>query len=257
MSGVFGASYADAYDALYADKDYDAECDLVQLLASRYGIGAASILDLGCGTGRHAVALAARGCTVTGVDVSADMLLRAEARAESAGVSVDFVAGDVRDVRLGRRFDVVLLMFAVLGYQLDDHDVEAALATAAEHLRPGGVVIFDVWNGPAVEAIGPTTRTKAVAAGGGQILRTARGTLDTRSRTCIVEYGLEWVVDGNVVRTAKEQHRMRYFFEAELRAFARGAGCEITHASAFPDADRPANSDDWNALYVARSTGRT
>ena len=59
MSEMFGAVYADAYDLLYQDKDYDAECDLIESLFKNYGeSGIKSVLDLGCGTGNHAVPLA-------------------------------------------------------------------------------------------------------------------------------------------------------------------------------------------------------
>lgn len=156
MTDTFGPAYADAYDALYADKDYEAECDLIQSLAAVDGCGSGTVLDLGCGTGRHAVILAGRGGRVTGVDRSPEMIAIATRRAEDAGVpSIDLRVGDIRTARVGGRFDVVLLMFAGLGYQLDDTDVVATHETAAAHLEPGGILALDVWNGPAVEVIGP------------------------------------------------------------------------------------------------------
>src|SRR5688500_8739032 len=123
MTEIFGPTYADAYDVLYAEKDYEAECDAIELLAERHGSGSATVLDLGCGTGRHTVILAGRGKVVTGVDISPDMLEHAQRRAAERGLpTLDLQLGDVRTVRLGRRYDVVLLMFAVLGYQLTDGD---------------------------------------------------------------------------------------------------------------------------------------
>jgi len=75
---VFGQAYADQYDLLYHDKDYEAECDLLEEVFRRYGQEPIkSILDLGCGTGNHAILLARRGYRVTGVDLSADMLAHA------------------------------------------------------------------------------------------------------------------------------------------------------------------------------------
>jgi SAM-dependent methyltransferase len=255
VTGTFGRAYADAYDAIYADKDYEAECRLIESIAARYGRGSSTVLDLGCGTGRHAVILAARGRSVVGVDVSTDMVAIARRRAADAGVSsVDFEVGDVRTFQSDSRFDVALLMFAVLGYQLEDADVEATLETAARHLLPGGVLIFDVWNGPAVEAIGPTTRTKSAPSGTGVLRRGARGTLDARHHICAVDYTVEWIIEDNVVREAQERHRMRYFFEDELDQMARQAGLEIVQSGAFPDFQRPAGKDDWNALYVARAS---
>ena len=254
MKGAFGRAYADAYDVLYADKDYEAECRLIQSIATRLGRGSDTILDLGCGTGRHAVILAGHGSRVVGVDLSADMVEVARCRAEAAGVSlIDFQVGDVRSFRSRDRFDLVLLMFAVLGYQLEDADVEATLETAAQHLQPGGVLIFDVWNGPGVESIGPEVRTKSMPSGDHVLRRHARGTLDRSRHMCSVEYTLEWIVDGEVERTAQEEHRMRYFFREELDELAGHAGLGIVDAGAFPGFPRPAGDVDWNALYVARA----
>lgn len=252
MTETFGAAYADAYDPLYADKNYEAECDLIESLAAKYGRGSGTILDLGCGTGRHAVILAGRGREVTGVDLSAEMLAIARRRSEDTGVTaLDLRVGDVRTVRVGRRYDVVLLMFAVLGYQLTDEDVTATLETAAVHLQSGGVLVFDVWHGPAVEALGPTVRTKSVPHGKSIIRRRAQGVLDTPTRICVVNYTIDQLVDGEVVRTDREQHRMRYFFEDELRDMARRAGLQIVMVAAFPEVEQPASDADWNALYVA------
>ena len=86
MSGVFNEAYASAYDVMYAGKDNTAECDAVVGLFQKFGDGKISrILDLGCGTGRHAVEFAKRGFDVTGVDFSEAMLSRARERANAAG----------------------------------------------------------------------------------------------------------------------------------------------------------------------------
>ena len=79
MSEIFGSTYADAYDLLYEEKDYLAECDLLESLFQTYGEGPIHrIIDFGCGTGNHAIPLASRGYQVTGVDRSVNMLSQAE-----------------------------------------------------------------------------------------------------------------------------------------------------------------------------------
>jgi SAM-dependent methyltransferase len=124
-ASVFGRDYAAAYDNLYRDKDYLAECDLIEWVCKTYATGPVRrVLDLGCGTGGHAVVLAEREYLVVGVDRSPEMLERARAR----GSSARFEQGQIASVDLGETFDAVLMMFAVLGYQVGNADVQAALA---------------------------------------------------------------------------------------------------------------------------------
>ena len=65
-------------------------------------------------------------------------------------IQVAFSQGDIRAVRLGRTFDVVVALFHVTSYQTTNEDLAAATATAATHLEPGGAFLFDCWRGPAV-----------------------------------------------------------------------------------------------------------
>ena len=126
MNEIFGSTYADAYDLLYEEKDYLAECDLLESLFQTYGVGPINrIIDLGCGTGNHAIPLASRGYQLTGVDRSVNMLSQAEkkARASSGSGNVSFECGDVCTVDLGQTFDASIMMFAVLGYQLQNTEV--------------------------------------------------------------------------------------------------------------------------------------
>ena len=70
------------------------------------------------------------------------------------------------------------MMFAVLGYQIADVDVESALHTARAHLKPGGVFVCDAWYGPAVLAVRPSERVKVIDSSTGQVIRVASGELD-------------------------------------------------------------------------------
>jgi SAM-dependent methyltransferase len=252
MTEVFGANYADSYDALYADKDYGAECDLVEEIFRHADRPVRSILDLGCGTGRHSVELARRGYELVGVDLSEGMLERARQRAigKAAG-STTFLRGDIQTIQLERRFDAVLSMFAVVGYQISDRAVRSTLANVRRHLEPGGVFVFDVWYGPAVIAVGPSERVKVVTTDGGDIERKAVGTLEPEGHVCSVKYELTQRRPGGVDATASETHRMRYFFDEELRGFLREAGLTLLTLTAFPDVENPPSEESWNVLAVA------
>ena len=106
---VFCELYAEAYDALYRDKDYQGECDLLERLFERYTASVRSVLDLGCGTGNHTLPLAQRGYRITGVDRSEHMLRQARTKAGSGDAEAPpapcFLQADIRSLQLPERFD--------------------------------------------------------------------------------------------------------------------------------------------------------
>lgn len=253
MNTGFGAFYSSAYDNLYQDKDYAAECDLLEGIFETYGDSSiARIVDLGCGTGNHALPLAQRGYQVTGVDGSEPMLVKARQKSQS-GAKVIFERGDLRTVRLEREFDAALMMFAVLGYQTQNQDVISALKTARAHLRPGGLLVFDVWYGPAVLHLRPSERVKIASTPEGQILRASSGEMDVLNHLCVVHYRV-WLLDkSRVASETEEHHRVRYFFPLELDLFLRGSGFDLLRLGAFPEFEREPEETTWNVLAVARA----
>jgi len=104
-----------------------------------------SVLDLACGPGELASRLAARGCRVTGLDSSAVFLDRARAGAAAAGVSVEYVAGDMRQLPWTGRFDRVINWSTAFGY-FDDTANRAVLDGIVRVLRPGGRLAMDLDN---------------------------------------------------------------------------------------------------------------
>jgi len=248
---VFGDDYAAAYDDLYHDKDYAAECDLVEdVLRACARDPIKRILDLGCGTGAHAVLLAQRGYEVVGVDRSPEMLHRARERDNSTSYRL----GDRTTLGLGETFDAVLIMFAVLGYLTDNVSARSALHTARQHLTPDGLLFADVWYGPAVLAQRPSERVKVIdTPSGGQVIRTAASRLEPRRNLCTVDYHLWRLEDGKLTAEVREQHPMRYFFEPELQAFLSEAGFELLRIGAFPNLDEEPSERTWNVAVVARS----
>ncbi len=101
-----------------------------------------AVLELGCGTGRVALALAAASCEVAGVDSSAAMLAIARARAGAERVA--WIEGDMRTLDLGRRFGLVLVPLGGLQHLESVGDVVAAFEVIARHLDGGGVAAIDV-----------------------------------------------------------------------------------------------------------------
>ncbi len=108
----------------------------------------ARILDVACGTGRHAVALAGRGHQVTCVDISPDYLAATGRRARAHGVHVELVLADMRDLGALPRasFDAAINMYTSFGYFDRDEDNARSLTEIAGVLRPGGRLLVDTIN---------------------------------------------------------------------------------------------------------------
>src|SRR5688500_20084364 len=104
---------ADLYDAIYfhTGKEYDAEVRQLGDIIEAHRPGAGTLLDVGCGTGQH-LARFRQQYRVEGADLDPGMLLHARAR---LGEDVPLHLGDMVDLDLGRRFDVVISLFSAIG----------------------------------------------------------------------------------------------------------------------------------------------
>ena len=257
MSEVFGENYAGIYDALYGAKDYAGEADLIEKLLKRHGTGTRRVLDLGCGTGNHAFPLAKRGYTLVGVDRSSAMLDQARTKAvvETAqGAPIpEFIHGDLCRIDLGERFDAVLMMFTVLGYQCEDADLAASLQAVRRHLEPGGLFIFDVWNGPAVLAQGLEDRVARAMQGSAKITRKTRAWLEAGKNICHVRFDIERQDGQGEPFTWQEDHIVRYFFPDELARLLKNADLRLLDLKRFPDGEGPADEGAWNVIGIARA----
>ena len=249
---VFGA-YSRYYNLLYKDKDYAKEAEHVHGLITKYRPHAKSILDLGCGTGRHDVLLAEKGYAVTGVDQSEEMLAVAKAQASTAAspsTAPTFLQGDVRAVRLDKTFDVVISLFHVMSYQVANEDLRSAFATARVHLKPGGVFIFDCWYGPAVLTDRPSVRVKRLEDDAISVTRLAEPVMHPNENLVDVNYHV-FVREKTAgrVEELKESHRMRYLFRPEVEAFLENNGLRIIECAEWMTGKEP-GFDTWGVCFV-------
>jgi SAM-dependent methyltransferase len=212
---------------------------LEELAELRYG---ASVLDLGCGTGRHAVEFAKRGYSVTGVDLSEGMLAQAREAAEREGVAVEWLHADAQTVRLDKRFDLVVCLceggFGLVddGQEPVAHDL-AILRTAYEHLKPGGLFVMTALNGYSVIRQMSDEVVKA-------------GAFDPS--TMISQYQDTW----NLPEGPKQMSiRERVFIAPEVVAMMHHVGFQVEAVwggTAGEWGKRPIKLDEIEAMYVGR-----
>ena len=252
------ADYARYYDLLYRDKDYAAEAEYVAGLIRKFHPAARSILELGSGTGIHASLLAEKDFTVHGIERSPEMLARSLALSENMSAAMHgrltFSPGDIREIRLNKRFDAVIALFHVISYQTTNEDVTAAFETARQHLNPGGSFIFDVWYGPAVLTERPAVRIKRMADDQTEITRLAEPVLYPNENRVDVHYHVfvRNLTPPQVVTELKETHTMRYFFKPEIENIATQSFFQIMHAEEWLTA-KPIGCDTWGVCFVLKT----
>lgn len=135
--------------------------------------------------------------------------------------ALTFTQGDIRNTRLGKKFDAAISLFHVISYQTSNADVTAAFHTAREHLNPGGIFIFDVWYGPAVLTDRPAVRVKRMANDEIEVARLAEPEIHPNENRVDVHYHV-FVREksSNVVKELRETHKMRYYFQPEIELLA-------------------------------------
>ena len=142
---------AKVYDLIYKAKDYMQEAKLIHDLVNERHENASSILDLGCGTGEHAIHLShIFQYAVTGIDINEDMIRLAVGK-ESA---VKFLAADMTDFSLDGKYDVAISMFSAIGWLKSIERVQKAFDCASRHLAPNGLMIVEPWLSPEEFSVG-------------------------------------------------------------------------------------------------------
>jgi SAM-dependent methyltransferase len=215
--------YSNYYDLLYKDKNYNSEVDYVDILIKENHPQANTLLDLGCGTGRHNILFEEKGYKTIGVDLSYDMIKKAKELNKSA-----FIQGDIRNIKLNQQFDVIVSLFHVMSYQTSNDDIAAVFQTAKNHLNSDGLFIFDCWYGPAILNEQPVTRVKRMEDEKIYVTRLSESTL--HANTNLVDVSFEVFIEDKGTKITKklnELHHMRYLFFSEIVQYAKQVGFEI------------------------------
>ncbi len=239
----FDDDYLRIYRPMFTEETTRREVDFIES-AVALGPGA-SVLDLACGIGRHAIGMALRGYRVTGLDFNPRYLEMAAAGAAAASVRVDWVVGDMRALGFSRPFEAVYSYFTSFGY-FSDADNERVIANIARVLRPGGRFLIDMANREWV-LTHPQQRTWNQREDGALLMEEV--SLDLKasriiSRQMLIEPGAE-------ARVTKE-YNLRTYTCAELSALLARHGLEVEGVWGGPDRSEYSTDSRRLILLAAR-----
>jgi SAM-dependent methyltransferase len=216
---VFSRS-ARIYDAVYSWKDYPGEAARVHELVQARNPGAATLLDVACGTGMHLAELR-RWYRCAGLDLEPDLLAIAGERLPDLPLHL----GDMRDFDLGRRFDAVTCLYSAIGYLMTVEALEAAIAAMARHLEPGGVLVVEPWL--SLEEL-TIPHVAAVFVDEPELKIARVNSIEVDGRTSSFDFHF-LVGTPERVEHFVEHHELALFTHDEHIAAFRAAGLEVEH----------------------------
>jgi ubiquinone/menaquinone biosynthesis C-methylase UbiE len=251
----------DLYDAVTpASLDGDVEWYCLKAKAS-----GGPVLELGAGTGRVTLAIAAAGVSVHALDASETMMnaLRAKLAAEPPDVRsrVSLVVADMRTFALPERFALVIAPFRAFLHNLTEADQVACLERARQHLRPRGRVAFNLFH-PSLEYManhaGPLAGVWRWAGtyslpGNGFVVRSEANRYDTIRRLVHSQHRYdEYTADGVLVRTTLHRLELAYLYPADVRRLLERAGFhDITIGGGFAGHELSRDTDELVVEAVA------
>jgi SAM-dependent methyltransferase len=255
---IFGGQYASHYDLFYADKDYAREAAFVRGIVQRHKPDACAVLDLGCGSARHAVEFARAGLNVTGIDRSQDMIAQARDRVERLTPNLQsrltLIEGDVTNYTPTAAYDAVVSLFHVVSYQTSKDALAGIFRSARLALSAGGLFVFDFWYGSAVLTELPEVRVRRAVTPNFYLTRIAEPDHQFARNIVNVKYTLIAVDRKNShAEEMVEVHPMRYLFLPEIEMLASQHDFEVVEFGGWLTG-RPLDEHSWSGYAAVRAS---
>ncbi|MFX1403729.1 MAG: class I SAM-dependent DNA methyltransferase [Promethearchaeota archaeon] len=196
---------------------------LLPSLIDKFQMQPNTILDLACGEGTFAVAMAKAGFRVTGIDRSSDMLNLARKKAQAADVTIPFYEMDMQHFKLNTTFDLVTCWFDSLNYLLALDDLESTFNCVAQHLESGSHFVFDMntiyWLATLAQRYAVTLERETE-----RIFQVHRHSYDEDTRIATFEITGFIKDNGCWRRQVEETHHERGYTINEIRSCLNNAG---------------------------------
>ena len=214
-------AFAELYDELMNDVDYEGWADYYTRLLSIYGVHSGKICECACGTGGLTIPLHQRGFQMTGVDISREMLWEAAQKSRRLGIAMPFVQQDMRALNLHRPMDAVLATCDGVNYLLTEEDLLSFFRAAHRAVRPGGALIFDISSPYKLQHV---LCSGLMAEDREKITYLWQNTWNERSRTVDLDLIFFSRADDGTYRRIEEHQRQRAWDEKTLKETLWHAG---------------------------------
>ena len=248
----YGEATARFYDAAY-DRSAQLDGRDIAFYRALAREGGGPVLELGCGTGRVLLEIAADGFPCTGLDASQHMLARLRAKSELSNLRLVRAPMQKFELR-GERFGLIYSAFRAFQHLYTVEDQLACLACVRRQLAPGGRLAFDVF-APRLARMAQLEEPESVdlrfTLEGEDVVRFASVTRDPAAQLLSVRFRYERSRDGRVVGNEHASFQMRWFWRFELEHLLARAG--FAEIEIYGDFDRnPVSADTPAFVVIAR-----
>ena len=217
------------YDKIWGKRDYDADVKFLADFFRKYHCR--SVIDIGCGTGNHALRLSKMDYQVTGVDVSSTMLEIAKAKDKEA--KIKFIKGDMKKlekvVPKGQRFDAAICLGQVFSHLMTNKDVQALLNELHKILKQNGLFVFSARNAKKIneECLNKLRLDHMINEEKLQLLVLTYNTRDLQDSNIIVWNPIYLIKQNSKVDLQIKEHKLRWFEFSTLKKIITENGFKI------------------------------
>ena len=219
------------YDLIYQKiVNYEREADAIEkILTEFHSKRENTILDIGCGTGGHALILGERGYKVTGIDISPTMIKQAIEKAKSKRVKAEFLVQDMCKIKLDQQFDCAICMFGGLGYILTYGELIQVFSNVKKHLVRNGLFIYEFWNVGGIRPSPYLTWLKAEDEKA-TLYRLSESNFDAQTNILNIDFNFIVINKNKLVETFSEAHKMKCYTLPEMHKYIEDSGLEFAAA---------------------------
>jgi len=233
---VFNKNYSDIYNKIYKKKEYLKETKYISTILKKNKILEGDILELGSGTGNHAKYLLKEKYNITGVEKSSSMIAFAKKIPK-----LKCVLGDVRTVRLNKKFNAVISLFHVINYLLSLLDLNNFFKTANIHLNNNGLLIFDTWHDRSIK-IKNISDNKVFKINNYVITRKSNSKI-IKNKIIDIRFKFIIVLNKKIISSFSEKHLIRYFSFREIMLSAKKNGFQLVGRFGMLKFSKPLKND--------------
>lgn len=238
----FGSTYAELYDLFHENKDYNKEVDdLLQILDNPEKNS--TILDFGCGSGKHAVALSNKGYKVDGFDISLEMIAFAKKRTTN-------VAFEYLFENLASNYEIAYSLFDVMSYQISVSQLTHYFHQISNVVLPGGIVVVDSWHQTGVRLAPPGRTSRSVVWQNRTIERLVEPEISSIQDVYELKITLRDIEKKSVI--ASELHMLRAWSLSEVQKVITKTGFKLLSTFVPNHPGKKLEKADWRFGVVMR-----